>query len=172
MARAALAYDQADYVLESWARTYPGLDLSSQDVTLRIHQLSELLQQRTAPLMDRFKLKPSLFELLAELRRCGLAFVCSPGELTERLAMSSGGMSNLLDRAEDQGLIVRLRDPNDGRGVLVRLTQAGQETIEAVMLHRAQQDQALLTHLSRRDRATLADLLRKLTLAAEATTQN
>ncbi len=166
MTRAAGVYDPIDRVLDGWAQAHPQLDLSAKDVTLRLQWLVALMAARSAPMLERLGLKPEIFTLMSELHYQGYPYASTPRQLMASLDMSSGGMSNLLDRAEAGGFVCRSPDPVDGRSVVVQLTPLGQSRVEATLKAEAQQEQALLMHLSRRERETLTQLLRKLICAA------
>ncbi|NJM56459.1 MAG: winged helix-turn-helix transcriptional regulator [Synechococcales cyanobacterium RU_4_20] len=168
MTRAVGIYDSIDRILDGWAQSHPQLDFSAKDVTLRLRRLTALMEARSAPTLEQLGLKPEIFTLMAELHRRGHPYDSTPRYLMSYLEMSSGGMSNLLDRAETSDFIRRVPDPLDGRSVVVQLTPLGQERIEAALKAETQQEQALLTPLSRRERETLAQLLRKLICAAVA----
>ncbi len=160
-------YDQVDGILDSWAQSHPALDLSTKDVTFRIQQLAAHLEGEATPILEQLGLKPGIFALSAILHRQGHPHESSPRALAAQLNMSSGGMSNLLDRAEDLRFVTRMPDPVDGRSVIVKLTSFGQATLEKALQRQTEQEQALMDHLTRREQATLTQLLRKLLGAAE-----
>ena len=100
--------------------------------------------------------------MLAALVRSGLPHRLKPGDLVGALVLSSGAVTNRIDRVEAAGLVERLPDPDDRRGTLVALTDKGRQVVdEAVVAHLANEER-LLTALSARERAQLSDLLRKL----------
>lgn len=164
---AVTTYDQVDCILDAWAQSHPNLDLSTKDVTFRIQQLATHIDAEATPILEQLGLKPGIFALSAILHRQGHPHESSPRALAAQLNMSSGGMSNLLDRAEDLGFIARMPDPVDGRSIIVKLTTFGQTTLEHALQRQTEQEQALMAHLTRREQATLTQLLRKLLGAAE-----
>ena len=100
------------------------------------------------------------FDVLAALRRAGSPYVLSPGRLAVVTLVSSGTMTNRIDRLCDDGLVVREPDPSDGRGVLVRLTVTGRTVVDDALTDLVERERVLLSELSRDDQAALADLLR------------
>jgi DNA-binding MarR family transcriptional regulator len=100
------------------------------------------------------------FDVLSALRRAGPPYELSPGRLLRETMVTSGTMTNRVDRLTTQGLVERLPDPDDRRGVLVRLTEAGRSRVDAALEGLLSQELRLLAGLSARDRATLAALLR------------
>jgi DNA-binding MarR family transcriptional regulator len=100
--------------------------------------------------------------VLAALVRSGPPHRLRPSELVGALVLSSGAVTNRIDRVETAGLVERLPDPDDRRGTLVALTDKGRQVVdEAVVAHLANEER-LLTALSARERGQLTDLLRKL----------
>jgi len=107
------------------------------------------------------------FDVLAALRREGRPYVLSPGQLIGQTMVSSGTMTNRVDRLENAGLVQRLPDPQDRRGVHVRLTPRGKERVDAALADLLDRERALLKGLSRSDRETLSSLLRRLVVPFE-----
>ena len=95
------------------------------------------------------------------LRRAGAPYELSPSQLTQHLVLSSGGLSLMLDRFERAGLVRRRPNPDDRRGVLVALTDAGLEVIDEAMTRLADVEQQLVGGLTTRERDHLARLLAK-----------
>ena len=98
--------------------------------------------------------------MLAALRREGPPYVLSPGRLAIVTLVSSGTMTNRIDRLSADGLVVREPDPTDGRGVLVRLTDTGRSVVDAALTDLVGHERALLSELTHDDQRVLADLLR------------
>jgi DNA-binding MarR family transcriptional regulator len=108
------------------------------------------------------------FDVLAALRRAGSPYQLSPGRLLKETLVTSGTMTNRVDRLEDRGLVVRLPDPGDRRGVLVRLTEAGRGTVDGALEGLLEREHALLTGLDAAEQRSLAGLLRTLVLPFES----
>ena len=107
------------------------------------------------------------FKILAVLRRSGPDYQVTPGELSRSLYVMSGTLTHQLDQLEEAGLVSRLPDPNDRRGVLVQLTDQGKRQIEAALVANSARQQQALAPLSPEERAAAADILRKLLIHLE-----
>ena len=129
----------------------------------RLNEASSLIaRDRLAPLFARFGLQAGEFDVLATLRRSGSPYALTPTALYEATMVTSGAMTNRLDRLETSGLIQRGPHPNDRRGIVVRLTEKGLALIdEAVTAHVANEHE-ILAGLTRTEQETLSRLLEKL----------
>src|SRR5215472_3603436 len=107
-------------------------------------------------------LEPWEFDVLTALRRAGAPYQLSPGQLLTQTLVTSGTMTNRIDRLAGKGLVQRLPDPDDRRGVLVRLTKGGQERADAALSGLLDHERAILAELSTTQRDDLAALLRQL----------
>jgi len=114
-----------DDVASAWEREYPARNVGSLPPMVRLARLAILLDAFQVEITQRFDLTPSDYGVLAALRRAGSPYELSPTRLTNRLHRSSGGMTKMLNRLEERGLVRRTPDPDDGRGSRVRLTRAG-----------------------------------------------
>src|SRR4051812_35079075 len=155
--------DRAGKAIEQWQRERPDLDVSPMAVIGRLNEVSSLIaRDRLAPLFARFGLQAGEFDVLATLRRSGSPYALTPTALYEATMVTSGAMTNRLDRLEKAGLILRAPHPNDRRGIVVRLTEKGLALIdEAVAAHVANEHQ-ILSVLTLAERETLSQLLEKL----------
>jgi DNA-binding MarR family transcriptional regulator len=155
--------DRAAKAVEQWKRERPDLDVSPMLVLGRLNEASSLVaRDRLAPLFARFGLQAGEFDVLATLRRSGQPYALTPTALYEATMVTSGAMTNRLDRLEKAGLILRGPHPNDRRGIVVQLTEMGLALIdEAVTAHVANEHE-ILAALSGAERETLAQLLEKL----------
>ena len=157
--------DEIDRLVAEWNRQRPNLDVSASHTLTRITRLALLQTARFAPVFARYGVTWGEHLVLAALRRAGPPFRMAPTTLLSALLLSSGAMTNRLDRLEEMGLVRRLADPNDRRGRLVELTANGRRVVEkAVVDHIADEDR-LIAPLSRSERKQLAGLLRKLLLS-------
>ena len=100
--------------------------------------------------------------MLSALRRSGKPYQLSPGQLVNQTLVTSGTMTNRVDRLAARGFVERSPDPNDRRGVIVALTDAGREVVDAALTELLDRERALLARLPERDRTALAGLLREL----------
>ena len=114
------------------------------------------------PLFAEHGLQPGEFDVLATLRRSGAPYALTPTALYEAAMLSSGGMTNRIDRLETAGLIERQKHPTDRRGVLVALTSQGKELIDKLVLLHVANEQRMLAALTAREQTQLGQLLAKL----------
>jgi DNA-binding MarR family transcriptional regulator len=160
-----MAEDAIDRIVHQWNRERPDLDVSVTHVLQRISRVYVLQSASFAAVFDQFGITFGEFEVLAALVRSGPSHQMSPGELVGALVLSSGAMTNRIDRVEALGLVERLPDPKDRRGTLVALTDKGERTVDAAVVAHLANEERLLTALSPDERQRLAELLRKLLLS-------
>nr|WP_269205208.1 MarR family transcriptional regulator [Motilibacter aurantiacus] len=131
-------------------------------VLSRVTRLARHLDRERRDAFARTGLEPWEFDVLAALRRAGSPYELSPGQLTTQALVTSGTMTNRLDRLEGKGLLRRLPDPQDGRAVRVQLTPEGGDRVDRAMSGLLASERALLDPLSPGQRDELAGLLRLL----------
>ncbi len=152
--------DEVDRLVAAWKRERPDLDLSPLAVLSLITRIARHLDIARR---DAFgDLENWGFDVLAALRRAGAPHQLSPGQLMQETMVTSGTMTNRLDRLEELQLITREQDPDDGRGSLVTLTKSGVRAVDAALESLLDNERELLATLSAKDRETLAELLSKL----------
>jgi DNA-binding MarR family transcriptional regulator len=155
--------DRAAKAIEQWARERPDLDVTPMLVLGRLNEASSLIaRERLAPLFARFGLQAGEFDVLATLRRSGQPYALTPTALYEATMVTSGAMTNRLDRLEKAGLILRGPHPNDRRGIVVQLTERGLALIDEALTAHVANEHEILAGLSSAERETLAQLLEKL----------
>ncbi|MEO1401714.1 MAG: MarR family transcriptional regulator [Cyanobacteria bacterium J06635_1] len=154
--------DTIDKILTQWGHEAPTLDVSSLAVIGRILQLSQLLEKHRETVLAGFGLTVWSFDMLATLRRQGPPYQLKPTELYKWLMLSSGAMTNRIDRLEKEGLVTRLRDPDDRRSVIVQLSDAGIERIDETMPVLFERENQFLADLSQTETATFIALLKQL----------
>ncbi|MEU4427218.1 MarR family transcriptional regulator [Actinoplanes sp. NPDC024001] len=154
--------DGVDRILGQWARERPDLDTEAMGLFGRIYRLAKLAGDATEKAYAAFGIGRPEFDVLATLRRSGKPFQLSPGALAASMMLSSGGTTARLDRLEKAGLVARSPDPDDRRGVLVRLTDKGFEIADEAVAAGLAEQQRLLAHLPPGKRRQLNDLLREL----------
>jgi DNA-binding MarR family transcriptional regulator len=155
--------DRADVAVEQWARERPDLPSLPMAVLGRLSEAAEaVMRDHLNPLFADTGLQPGEFDVLATLRRSGDPYMLSPTRLYEAAMISSGGMTNRLDRLERAGLIERRPDPNDRRGKLIALTAAGRRVIDETITRHVANEQLLLSVLTTAEQEKLNALLRKL----------
>ncbi|RRD49484.1 MarR family transcriptional regulator [Arachnia propionica] len=102
------------------------------------------------------------FDVLSALRRAGEPYRLSPGQLLQLTHVTSGTMTNRVERLRSRGLVLRESDPNDGRGVVVELTPQGRQVVDRALEALVAMEETLLTGWSSDDREALTALLRRL----------
>jgi DNA-binding MarR family transcriptional regulator len=158
----AVAPDRIDRLAAQWRAERPDLDTGVMAEVARLLVIARLIERRLDATAMEFGVHPSEGDVLFTLRRAGAPHRLSPKALSEALLVTSGTMTNRLDRLEARGLVRRLPDPADRRGVLVELTDEGRALADrAVEVHLAREEE-LLAGLSRRERDQLSRLGRKL----------
>lgn len=163
----AMNKDAVDLIIAQWKRERPELDTSGFAVVARVLRLSRLLERRLDDALEPYGLQLWSFDVLATLRRNGAPYTMSPTQLLGSVMLTSGAMTNRLDRLEAAGLILRLPDPNDRRGVLVRLTEKGLRTVDTAVVARMQEARDAVKGINASERASLTRGLRELMLALE-----
>lgn len=160
-------HDEVDRILSDWSAARPDLDLAPLAVFSRMTRVTKHVDRARAQAFERSGLAAWEFDVLAVLRRGGAPFMQSPKILVQQTMVSSGTMTNRIDRMEDRGLVRRLTDPNDGRGVLVEMTEQGQTLVDAAMTRLSDYEEQLLGSMPHSERERLATLLRKLALSVD-----
>ncbi|MCG9059736.1 MarR family transcriptional regulator [Laribacter hongkongensis] len=161
------APDQISQIVALWRRVRPDLDPSSTEVIGRIARMEYFITRRVLQDLAVHGINVGEFDVLAALRRAGEPFQLSPGQLQNMVLISSGALTNRINRLEKAMLISRSADPNDRRGVIVSLTPQGLAVIDDAVVHHLAAEAELLAPLDDKERATLAALLKKLLQAQE-----
>jgi DNA-binding MarR family transcriptional regulator len=162
--RTAGRRDEVDRLVAAWARERPDLDVSPLEVLSRVSRLARHLDRARSDAFSQHELETWEFDVLAALRRAGTPYELSPGQLLTLTLVTSGTMTNRIDRLEARGLVTRRPDPDDRRGVLVTLTADGRSRVDAALADLLAQEREILSALSRVDQDRLADLLREVTV--------
>jgi DNA-binding MarR family transcriptional regulator len=157
-------HDEVDRIVSAWIAQRPDLDFSPLEVLSRVDRLSRHLDRARRDAFHRSDLEPWEWDVLSALRRAGEPYTLSPKQLLQQTLVSSGTMTNRIDRLVERRLVVRRADPGDGRGVLVTLTEEGRNRVDAAITRLVDAEAELLGQISRGDRERLAGLLRKLSL--------
>lgn len=157
-------HDEVDAVVTAWRRERPDLAVGSMEVWSRIHRLAALLDQHRKRIFTDQGLEPWEFDVLAALRRAGEPYQLSPGQLLRETHVTSGTMTNRIDRLRQRGLVTRQPHPSDGRAALVSLTDGGRERVDEALAALLRQEEELLAGFSEAELDDLAGKLRRLTL--------
>jgi DNA-binding MarR family transcriptional regulator len=154
--------DEVDALVEAWRRERSDLDLAPVEVFSRISRLARRLDLARREAFTEHRIEPWEFDVLSALRRAGRPYRLSPGALLRETLVTSGTMTNRVDRLERRGLVSRAPDPQDRRGVLVGLTTDGKRTVDAAFEALLDRERALLAELDAGDARRLAALLKAL----------
>lgn len=155
-----MEYDEVDELVIAWQRERDDLDLAPVEVFSRVTRLARQLDLARRAAFAEHDIEGWEFDVLAALRRAGAPYQLSPGRLTRETLVTSGTMTNRVDRLQASGLVERSPDPADRRGVLVALTPAGLERVDAAFEALLDRERVLLAGLSDTDSAQLARLLK------------
>jgi DNA-binding MarR family transcriptional regulator len=154
--------DEVDRIVGAWSRERPDLDVAPLEVLSRVSRLARHLDLARRAAFAEHGLDTWEFDVLSALRRAGAPYALSPGRLVTQTLVTSGTMTNRVDRLEQRGLVARSADRSDRRGVVVSLTSDGQERVDAAMADLLERERALLGHLDDSARDALAAALRTL----------
>ncbi|HEX7834587.1 MAG TPA: MarR family transcriptional regulator [Pseudolysinimonas sp.] len=158
------ASDEVDRIVDDWSRERPDLDFAPLQVLSRVARLAKHLDRARRQAFATSGLEPWEFDMLAALRRAGAPHQLSPKALLQQTLVSSGTMTNRIDRLVERRLVERRTDPHDGRGVLVVMTHRGADAVDSAISELLSDEAELLDGLSKADQDRLAVLLRKLSL--------
>lgn len=159
--------DQVDRILAQWRAERPELDVAPMGTMGRLNRLTAHLSQEVERVIAEYGLSAASFDVLATLRRSGPPYALSPSALIDWTMVTSGTMTNRIDRLETAGLVTRARNPKDGRGFVVALTEAGFRLIDAAVTAHAANQHRLTAALGPQERADLDRLLAKWLAAFE-----
>ncbi|WP_447553645.1 MarR family winged helix-turn-helix transcriptional regulator [Vreelandella sp. EE22] len=159
--------DHVDRILTQWQRQRPDLNVAPMGTLGRLKRLNHVLMRAMEKTWAQYGLNESSFDVLATLRREGLPYALSPSHLMASTMVTSGTMTHRLQQLEKAGLVERVKNPADGRGFLISLSDRGFALIdEAVAAHTATQAR-LVSGLSDEQRSQLDDLLKRLLAGLE-----
>jgi DNA-binding MarR family transcriptional regulator len=154
--------DEVDRLVAAWRRERPDLDVGPLEVLSRVSRLARHLDRARRTAFAAHDLAQWEFDVLSALRRAGPPYRMSPGALINQTLVTSGTMTNRIDRLAERDLVRREADPHDRRGVLVVLTVEGRKTVDEALTDLLRHEQDLLAGLPARQREALADTLRDL----------
>ena len=160
--------DEVDEIVAAWSRERPDADVSPMEVLSRVTRLARHVDRLRKQAFATQDLEPWEWDVLSALRRAGEPFQLSPKQLLQQTLVSSGTMTNRIDRLVGRRLVRREADPGDGRSVLVTITDEGKTRVDAAITRLVDAEALLLSVLSRSDRERLAGLLRKLSLGFDS----
>ncbi|MGO1053404.1 MarR family winged helix-turn-helix transcriptional regulator [Crossiella sp. CA198] len=157
--------DHVDRVLAQWAAQRPDLDVSPMAVLGRLARANRLTGASMDKTFAAHGLDRPSFDVLATLRRNNPPHRLTPAELMRSSMVTSGAITQRLDRLQARGLITREPSPTDGRVVHVQLTAEGKQLIDQALPDHLATEEYLLAALTPAQRADLAAILRTLLIS-------
>lgn len=154
--------DEVDDIVLAWHRERSDLNLAPVEVFSRITRLAKRLDLARREAFVEHNIEPWEFDVLAALRRSGRPYQLTPGALIRETLVTSGTMTNRIDRLEDRGHVLRHPDPSDRRGVLVGLTIRGKRTVDAAFESLLERERELLSYIDPDESALLGQLLKRV----------
>lgn len=151
--------DHVGRILQQWAQERPDLDVSPMGIIGRLHRLAAVLEEELRPIFAEAGLSDGDFDVLATLRRSGAPYEVTPGELAASTMVTSGAITKRVDRLVDAGLVTRTVSESDARSRLIRLTDEGLRTCDALVERHVANEHRLVAGLSDLERSRLAHLL-------------
>jgi DNA-binding MarR family transcriptional regulator len=156
--------DEVDRIVAAWGRERADLDFGPLEVLSRVDRLARHLDRARRTAFDASDMEPWEFDVLSALRRAGEPYELSPKTLLQQTLVSSGTMTNRVDRLAARGFVGRRTDPKDGRGILVSLTSQGRVAVDAAIADLLAAERDILAGVSADEQGQLAGLLRRLIL--------
>ncbi|MBB1196340.1 MarR family transcriptional regulator [Curtobacterium flaccumfaciens] len=156
--------DEVDRIVAAWGRERADLDFGPLEVLSRVDRLARHLDRARRTAFDASDMEPWEFDVLSALRRAGEPYELSPKTLLQQTLVSSGTMTNRVDRLAARGFVGRRTDPKDGRGILVSLTSKGRVAVDAAIADLLAAERDILSGVSADEQGQLAGLLRRLIL--------
>lgn len=155
--------DSVDVIVAQWAQVHPEMDVSPMAVVGRLSRLTRRLERELQKVFAQHGLQPGEFDLLATLRRADTDGVgLTAGQLADSAMVTSGAITNRLDRLLAKNLITRDTDPSSRRTIRVALTTRGRDVVDAALRDHVDNEQRLLASLTTGQRDQLEGLLRVL----------
>jgi DNA-binding MarR family transcriptional regulator len=159
--------DIVDRRIADWVGDLPGLDLEVEGIVERIQHLEKQIRKMLDDTLAEFGLNVGEWAVLGSLRRAGEPYRRSPGKLAKQFGLTTGAMTNRLDKLEEAKLIRRLPDPDDRRGVIVELLPEGREVWERAVGAQSAKEQFVASGLSKTEQKQLNGLLRRMVHSGE-----
>ena len=162
------APDEVDRIVAAWRDVRPDLDVAPMQILSRVTRLSRQLDRKRKAVFASHGLEIWAFDVLSSLRRAGDPYQMSPSALTVELLVTSGTMTNRIDRLVTAGWVSRQRDPADRRGILVGLTAEGRQKVDDALADFLRLEAQMLRALDDAECTTLTDSLRHLVASVES----
>ena len=158
--------DAIDEILDQWSKQRPDLETASLGVVIRVMTLYRSFSRQATRALAPVELELWEYDVLSALRRQGKPYALPATGLARETGLSSGAMTNRIDRLESRGLVLRKPDSKDRRGVNVSLTAQGRKLIDRAIQYRLDSARDSLQALTAKQQRELASLLRIAVLAA------
>ena len=158
--------DAIDDILEQWSEERPELNTASLGVVIRVMSLYRAFVRQADKALEPLDLELFEYDVLSALRRQGKPYALTATQLAKATGLSTGAMTNRIDKLEERTLVRRQRDKSDRRGVIVSLTTTGKRTIDDAIKLRLDAADESLRSISSKEQQQLAVLLRKVKLAS------
>lgn len=160
--------DRAQFAADQWQKEWPEINSLPMLTLGRLAEVSaRIMQQKLEPFFAEHGLHPGEFDVLATLRRSGKPYALTPTQLYEATMVSSGGMTNRIDRLEKAGFVERRKNPDDRRGVIVALTNDGFDKITQLIPQHVENEQRILAAMTSDELQLLNNLTEKLLASLE-----
>ncbi|MEV4108391.1 MarR family transcriptional regulator [Nonomuraea sp. NPDC049695] len=163
--------DAVDLIMTQWLRERPDVDTWPMGIVGRVSRLARLLDRELKEFFAAHGLERWEFDVLATLRRSGPPYELTAGALNRAAMVTSGAITNRIDRLAAKGLVERMPDEGDRRSIRVRLTEHGLAKIDELVAPHVENEARLLATLSPEERDQLAGLMRGLLESLGDTTQ-
>ena len=154
-------------ILKKYEEHYPESFENFSPAILRIHRTHDYLHQTLDRVIEKYDLQRADFSVLMTLRREGEPYCLSPTELYHSMLFSSGGLTKVLNRVTNAGLVERIDNPDDKRSKLVKLTETAKVLIDKVSYELHSYEKKKMDVLSEQEQQQLNALLEKLLSAWE-----
>ncbi|MEH6475970.1 MAG: MarR family transcriptional regulator [Sneathiella sp.] len=159
--------DKIDQIVTQWNRERPDLNVTPMSLIGRVKRITQHLSHGMEKTFAKHGLNSASFDVLATLRRSGSPYRLSPGALLSTMMVTSGTMTNRVDQLVKSEMVARIHNPEDGRSVIIALTDKGFAVIDAAVTDHVQTQKELMSGLSEEESAAFNVLLSKLLVGFE-----
>lgn len=159
--------DHVNNILKQWQRERPDLNVAPMGTLGRLKRLNHYLMRAMEKTWAEYGLNDSSFDVLATLRREGPPYALSPSDLMASTMVTSGTMTHRLQQLEKVGLVERIKNPEDGRGFLISLSQQGFALIDEAVAAHVETQARLVSGLSEEQQTQLDHLLKEFLAGLE-----
>lgn len=152
--------DTVDRIVSEWATVRPDIDCSPLQIIGRVSRLSRLIDKRLTENFAEHGIEAWMYDVMATLRRIGHPHQTSAGDLVAQTMVTTGAITNRIDRLTKLGYVQRVPDANDRRKVIVRLTDDGLALVDEIVEGHLDVEREILGSLSERQQREFAQFLR------------